>query len=74
MLTEMKEKFDYGLDKVARENIKKKLLSQEIDYKEISVEDFNKLVQREKDILKHDTKKMGIGIGIGIAISCLIGF
>ena len=74
MLTEIKEKFDDGLDKVARENIKKKLSSQGIDYKEISVEDFNKLVQREKDILKHDTKKMGIGIGIGIAISCLIGF
>jgi len=74
MLGEIKNTLDSGFDKVARENIIKKLEEKGIDYKSLSKEDFNELVKREKEILEHDAKKMGIGVGIGIAISWLFGF
>ena len=74
MLGEIKNTLDSGFDKVARENIIKKLEEKGIDYTSLSKEDFNELVKREKEILEHDAKKMGIGVGIGIAISWLFGF
>jgi len=74
MLNEVKQKLDNGFENVAKENIIKKLEKQGIDYKSLSQGDFDELVKREKDILQHDAKKMGIGVGIGIGLSLLFGF
>jgi len=74
MIDKIKGKLNDGFDKVARENIIKKLAEQGINYRDLSESDFNELVKREKDILEHDAKKMGIGVGIGVALSWLIGF
>ena len=73
MINEVKSKLNDGFEKVAKENIIKKLKENGIDYQTLSSEDFNELVKREKDILQHDAKKMGIGVGIGIGISLLLG-
>ena len=73
MINEVKSKLNDGFEKVAKENIIKKLKDKGIDYQTLSSEDFNELVKREKDILQHDAKKMGIGVGIGIGISLLLG-
>lgn len=73
MINEVKTKLNDGFEKVAKENIIKKLKENGIDYQTLSSEDFNELVKREKDILQHDAKKMGIGVGIGIGISLLLG-
>ena len=74
MINDLKQKLDTGFDKVAKQNIIKKLQQQGIDYKMLSQTEFDELVQREKEILQHDTKKMGIGVGIGIGLSLLFGF
>ena len=69
-----KESFNYEIQKLAENNIIRKLQKQDIDYTELSPYDFEELVEDEAKILESDSKKVGLGIGIGLAISLLTGF
>lgn len=73
MFKEMKKNFDTEVLKYAQKNIIKKLEEQGIDYKLLDQSEFNDLVQDEIKILKHDSKKVGVGIGIGLLISAVTG-
>ena len=73
IITKAKDKFDEEIFTIARNNIIKKLGKAGIDYTELPSSEFDELVEDERKILEHDTKKVGMGIGIGIAISLLTG-
>ena len=73
MFTKAKESFDDEIYKYAEKNIIEKLKKQGVDHEELDNFDFDDLVASEVDILKSDTKKVGIGIGIGLLISTLTG-
>jgi len=73
MLNNIKDEFNMEVTKYARSNIIKKLKKQGIDYQELEESVFDELVNDEIEILKNDSKKVGMGIGIGLAISLLTG-
>ncbi len=73
MLKEGKKIFNDELHKYARRNIISKLEKQGIDYADLEDGAFSDLVADEMEILKSDSKKIGMGIGIGILISMLTG-
>jgi hypothetical protein len=73
MLNEIKKDFESEVRKYAKNNIIKKLQKQGIDYNQLEESAFNDLVNDEIEILKSDSKKVGVGIGIGLAISLLTG-
>lgn len=73
MIENVKQSFIKEIRQVARENVIKKLQKAGVEYTKLSIEEFESLIDAEIDILKSDTKKVGIGIGIGIAISLLTG-
>ena len=73
MLKEMKKSFETEVNKYATSNIIKKLEEQGIDYRELEDSDFNNLVADEIEILKTDSKKVGVGVGIGILFSLVTG-
>lgn len=72
-LSKAKTSFNTEIEKIARTNIITKLQKHGIDYRELSSEEFENLIEDEKMILESDTKKVGMGIGIGLAISMLTG-
>ena len=73
MFTKAKENFETEVEKYAKRNIISKLEKQGIDYLQLDELDFNSLVTDEIEILKSDSKKVGLGIGIGILISLVTG-
>ena len=73
ILDQAKEELLNELEKFARRNIIKKLEKQGISYFDLNDDEFEMLVADEKEILKSDSKKVGMGVGIGIAISLLTG-
>ncbi len=73
MFTKAKENFETEVEKYAKRNIISKLEKQGIDYLQLDESDFNSLVADEIEILKSDSKKVGLGIGIGILISLVTG-
>ena len=73
MLSKLKESFDEEIQTYARNNIIKKLNKQGIDYKLLNDSDFNSLIADEIEILKSDSKKVGVGVGIGILLSLVTG-
>jgi len=73
VLNQAKEELLNELEKFARRNIINKLQKQGISYLDLNEEEFQALVADEKEILKTDSKKVGLGIGIGIAITLLTG-
>jgi len=73
MFNNIKDEFDMEVTKYARSNIIKKLKKQGIDYEKLEESAFDDLVNDEIEILKSDSKKVGMGIGIGLAISLLTG-
>lgn len=73
MLAKAKENFISEVERYARKNIIAKLKEQDIDYLQLEDADFNSLVSDEIEILKSDSKKVGVGIGIGILISLVTG-
>ncbi len=73
MFTKVKENFETEVEKYAKRNIISKLEKQGIDYLQLDELDFNSLVTDEIEILKSDSKKVGLGIGIGILISLVTG-
>ena len=73
VLNQAKEELLNELEKFARRNIINKLQKQGISYLDLNEDEFEALVADEKEILKADSKKVGMGIGIGIAISLLTG-
>jgi hypothetical protein len=73
MLSKAKKNIEDEIRKYATKNIIKKLQKQGIDYKVLRDDDFEDLLNDEINILRKDTKKVGLGIGIGIAISLLTG-
>ena len=73
MFTKVKENFETEVEKYAKRNIISKLEKQGIDYLQLDESDFNSLVADEIEILKSDSKKVGLGIGIGILISLVTG-
>lgn len=73
MLDKTIETFDKEIQTYARNNIIKKLKKQGIDYKLLQDTDFEELIASEIEILKSDSKKVGVGVGIGILISLVTG-
>ena len=73
MFTKTKENLEIEVNKFAKKNIIAKLEKQGIDYTQIDDSDFDSLLAAEIEILKSDSKKVGVGIGIGIVISLLTG-
>ena len=73
MLKETQQNFHREIKKFARKNIIKKLEDQGIDYHQLDDNAFNELVANEIEILKADTKKVGVGIGLGILFSLVTG-
>ena len=73
MFIKTKENFETEVDKYAKKNIISKLEKQGIDYLQLDEKDFDSLVADEIEILKSDSKKVGVGIGIGILISLVTG-
>ena len=73
MLTTSLKNFNNEVEKYARKNIINKLQNQGIDYHDLADEDFDDLVADEIEILKSDSKKVGMGIGIGLLISLVTG-
>ena len=73
MFTKVKENFETEVEKYAKRNIISKLEKQGIDYLQLDELDFNSLVADEIEILKSDSKKVGLGVGIGILISLVTG-
>ena len=74
IINQAKQSFNDEIQKLAENNIIRKLEKQGIDYTELSPYDFEELVEDEAKILESDSKKVGVGIGIGLAISLLTGF
>lgn len=72
-LKETREHLNTEIDRYARANVVKKLRKMDVDPDDIAAEELEELVEKEREILKHDTKKVGLGIGIGIALSLLTG-
>jgi len=73
MFNSIKNSIDEEVFKHAKNNIRKKLQKQGIDYKQLADDDLDSLVKDEMEILKTDTKKVGVGIGIGLLISLITG-
>ena len=73
IIDKAKNTFDTEIEKIARSNIIEKLYKQDIDYKTLSEEELESLIEAEKEILESDTKKVGLGIAIGVGISLLTG-
>ena len=73
MLVNTIKNFNNEVEKYARQNIINKLQNQGIDYHDLADEDFDDLVADEIEILKSDSKKVGMGIGIGLLISLVTG-
>jgi len=73
MFNETKKNFEIEVNKFATKNIIKKLEEQGIDYLELEDSAFDELVADEIEILRADTKKVGVGIGIGILFSLVTG-
>ncbi len=73
MLDKAKENFESEVNKYARRNIIVKLKKQGIDHTQVDDSDFDSLLAAEIEILKSDSKKVGMGIGIGILISLVTG-
>lgn len=74
ILDNAKTSLNHEIEKLARNNIMRKLEKQGIDYNDLSAADLHGLIADEIKILENDTKKVGLGIGIGLAISMLTGF
>ncbi|MCD6653571.1 MAG: hypothetical protein LT067_02215 [Sulfurovum sp.] len=74
ILNNAKTSLNHKIEKLARNNIIRKLEKQGIDYNDLSAADLHGLIADEIKILENDTKKVGLGIGIGLAISMLTGF
>jgi len=73
MLEETKKNFDIEVRRFARNSIIEKLKKQGIDYQQLNDDAFDDLVNDEIEILKADSKKVGVGIGIGILFSLVTG-
>ena len=73
MLDKVKKTFDEEVQTFARNNIIKKLDKQGVNYKDVADLDFNNLLADEIEILKSDSKKIGVGVGIGILLSLVTG-
>ncbi len=73
-LQKTKSNFKREIRKIAKDNLLKKLEKQGKSYDKLSMDKFDELLEDEIEILKSDTKKVGVGIGIGFLISMLTGF
>ena len=74
IIQQTKDSFNHEVNRLATNNIKRKLQKQGIDSNDLNTAEFNELVEDEIKILESDSKKVGLGIGIGLAISLLTGF
>ncbi len=74
IINKAKTSFNHEFEKIARNNIIRKLEKQGIDHNELTSSDLNGLIADEIKILEADTKKVGAGIGIGIVLSMFLGF
>ena len=72
-LKETREQLNTEIDRYARAKVVKRLRKMEIDPNDLDDDEFEDLVEKEREILAHDTKKVGLGVGIGIALSLLTG-
>jgi hypothetical protein len=73
-INEAKESFNREFHELATKNITRKLAKQGIDPHDLDPDEFSRLIDKEKELLESDTKKVGAGIGIGIVLSMLFGF
>jgi hypothetical protein len=63
------EKLNQEIDDLALKTVIKKLEEQDINYKDIDTISFNELVNKRKEILKKDVKKVGMTTAITIALT-----
>ena len=73
MFKETKKNFETEVQKFARKSLIKKLEEQGVDYLQLEDSAFDELVADEIEILRADSKKVGVGIGIGILLSLVTG-
>jgi len=74
LIKKTKETFNHEFEKLARENLIRKLDKQGITHTDLNALEFKELLKAEIEILESDTKKVGAGIAIGIVTSMLLGF
>ena len=74
IINQAKTSFNHEFEKLARQNIIRKLEKQGSDHNALVSSDLNGLIADEIKILEADTKKVGAGIGIGLVLSMLVGF
>ena len=65
----MIEKLNQEIDDLALKTVIKKLEEQDINYKDIDTISFNELVNKRKEILKKDVKKVSMTTAITIALT-----
>ena len=63
----------HEVEKIARNNIIKKLAKQGIDHHELRNSEFEELVADEIRILEHDSKRVIVGLIIGAALGAMMG-
>ena len=63
----------HEIEKIARNNIIKKLAKQGIDHHNLRDSEFEELVADEIRILEHDSKRVAAGVGIGLILAVMTG-
>ena len=73
MMNKTLERFNDEVYKQAKNRVIKKLEKQGVDSILLADKEFEELVTDEMEILKSETKKIGIAAGISLGISLFIG-
>ena len=73
LIDQAKTTLHHEVEKIARNNIIKKLAKQGIDHHELRDSDFEELVADEIRILEHDSKRVIVGLIIGAALGAMMG-
>ena len=73
MINKTLDRFDDEVHKKAKNRVLKKLEKQGIDSTFLADKELEELVTDEMEILKSETKKVGITAGISLGISLFIG-
>lgn len=73
MIAQAKQKLYNLIKSVAKRNMISKLQVQGVDYLQLNEAFFNELIFDEMEILKNESKQMGVCIGVVMILSLVIG-
>lgn len=73
MIAQAKQKLYNLIKSVAKRNMISKLQVQGVDYLQLNEAFFNELIFDEMEILKNESKQMGVCIGAVMILSLVIG-